>query len=131
MNFKPKGYNSVSPYLVVDGAEKLLNQLKDLFNGNAEIKRVYKDSSGKIFHAEIQIDDSIVMMGDSSEVHKPTYSIIHIYVEDVEVIYKRAIALGFEEGEPPIQKENDPDQRGFFKDHSGNIWSVATAGGKL
>lgn len=131
MSNKPEGYNSVSPYLVVDRADILLKQLKELFEDKAEIKRVFKKEDGKIFHAEILIDDSIIMMGDSNEKHKLTYSIIHIYVEDSKKIYKKAIELGFKEGEQPIRKENDPDVRGYFYDHSGNIWSVASQGDDL
>jgi uncharacterized glyoxalase superfamily protein PhnB len=56
--YKPTGYNSVSPYLVVKGAQKLIDLLKQIFNAK-ELRR-YDMPDGTIMHAEVQIDDSVI-----------------------------------------------------------------------
>ncbi|NNE76864.1 MAG: hypothetical protein HKN31_07300 [Pricia sp.] len=67
--FKPKGYNSVSPYFVVDGAKKLIDLLVKIFD--AEELRKYEMPDGTIMHAEIKIDDSVLMFGNSSDQYPP------------------------------------------------------------
>lgn len=63
-HFKPTGYNSVWPYFVVNGAQKSIDLLKQIFDAK-ELKR-YDMPDETIMHAEIRIDDSVIMIGDSS-----------------------------------------------------------------
>jgi len=123
-NFKPSGYNSLSPYFVVDGAQKMIELLSALFNAK-ELRR-YEATDGAIMHAEIQIDDSVIMLGDSSEQFPSNRQLIHVYVPNVDAVYEKAIGLGCISLENPTEKENDPDRRGTFKDFAGNIWSIST-----
>ena len=67
--FKPRGYNSVSPYFIVKGGQKFIDLMKQIFNAK-ELRR-YDMPDGSIMHAEIQIDDSVIMIGDSSEKFPP------------------------------------------------------------
>jgi len=67
--FKPAGYNSVSPYFIVNGAQRLIDLMKIIFEAK-ELRR-YDMSDGTIMHAEIQIDDSVIMLGDSSDKFPP------------------------------------------------------------
>ena len=122
--YKPVGYNSVSPYLVVNGAQKMIDLLKDIFNAK-ELRR-YDKPDGTIMHAEIQIDDSVIMIGDSSDEFPPNQHLLHIYVPNVDKVYEKAISLGCESTETPHQKEGDPDRRGSFKDFAGNTWAIGT-----
>lgn len=122
--FKPTGYNSVSPYFIVDGAQKLMDLLNKLFN--AKERRRYDMPDGTIMHAEMQIDDSIIMLGDSSEQYPPITLVIHVYVPNVDEIFEKAIKLGCVSMEAPNQREGDPDRRGTFKDFAGNLWSIGT-----
>ena len=122
--FKPKGYNSVSPYFVVDGAKKLIELLIKIFN--AESLRQYDTPDGTIMHAEIKIDDSVLMFGNASEQFPPNQLLVHIYVPNVDEVFKRAIALGCEPLEHPKVRKGDPDKRGSFKDFAGNVWSIGT-----
>lgn len=123
-DFKPRGYNSVSPYFVVDGAKKLMDLLVAVFD--AKVLRKYNMTDGTILHAEIRIDDSVLMFGNSSEEFPPNTMLTHIYVPDVDFVYQNAIALGCEPLEKPKEREGDPDRRGSFKDFAGNIWSIGT-----
>jgi PhnB protein len=81
---------------------------------------------GTIMHIEIQIDDSIIMVGDSSEKFPPIPLVIHVYVSNVDETFKKAIDKGCEIVELPKQREGDPDRRATFKDFAGNMWSVGT-----
>ena len=122
--FKPTGYNSLSPYFIVDGAQILIDLLSQIFN--AIEKRRFDLPDGKIMHAEIQIDDSIIMLADSSTQYPANNLLLHVYVANVDDVFNKAIRLGCESVEPPKQKEGDPDRRGSFKDFANNIWSVGT-----
>lgn len=122
--FKPEGYNSVSPYFIVTGAQKFIDLLKEIFEAT-ELRR-YDMPEGTIMHAEIQLDDSVIMLTESSEKYPPVPMVIHVYVPDVDVAFQKAINAGCEVVAPPKESENDPDKRATFKDFAGNIWSVGT-----
>ena len=122
--FKPNGYNSVSPYFIVDEADRFIELMKEIFD--AKPLREYRLPDGSIMHAEIQIDDSVIMLGNASERYPPITLVMHVYVSDVEEIFNKAIAAGCEVVEQPKQKEGEPDKRATFKDFAGNIWSVGT-----
>ena len=122
--YKPEGYNSISPYFVVNGAEKLANLLKELLN--AKEKRRYETPEGTILHLELQIDDTVIMMADANEKFHVYTHLLHIYVPNVDEIYKKALEMGCESVYPPREMKEDPDRRGAFKDFAGNIWTVAT-----
>ena len=81
---------------------------------------------GSIMHAEIQIDDSVIMLGDSSDKYPPAPLVMHVYVPDVDKIFEKAIEAGCEIVEKPKHQENDPDKRGTFRDFAGNMWSIGT-----
>ncbi|MDF2962106.1 MAG: hypothetical protein K0S39_3841 [Paenibacillus sp.] len=123
-NFKPSGYNSISPYFVVNGAQKMIDLLKEIFNAK-ELRR-YDAADGTIMHVEVQIDDSVIMLGDSSEEFPPNNLLIHVYVSNVDEVFNKAIEFGCISMEAPREREGDPDRRGTFKDFAGNVWSIAT-----
>jgi PhnB protein len=123
-HFKPKGYNSVSSYFIVNGAQKFIDLMKDIFNAT-ELRR-YDHPDGTIMHAEMQIDDSVIMLGDASEKFPPVPSVMHVYVPNVDAVFHRAIDAGCEIIEKPKEREGDPDRRATFKDFAGNVWSVGT-----
>ncbi len=122
--FKPPGYNSVSPYFIVNGAQHFINLLKEIFN--AEELRRYDRPDGTIMHAEIRIDDSVIMVGDSSAKFPAISLVLHVYVANVDEVFDRAIQAGCEIIEKPKESEGDPDRRATFKDFAGNMWSVGT-----
>ena len=123
-HFKPTGYNSVSPYFIVDGAQQLINMLAKIFDAK-ELRR-YEMPNGKIMHVEVKIDDSVIMIADSSEEYPANKFLMHVYVQNVDEVFNKAISLGCESVELPTQKEGDPDRRGSFKDFAGNTWAIGT-----
>jgi uncharacterized glyoxalase superfamily protein PhnB len=121
-SFKPENYNSVSPYFVVDDCRKMIALLKDMFD--AEELRKYENADGSIMHAEVRIDDSVIMLADSSESYPANNLLIHVYVRDVHKVFRKAVELNCEIVEEPVNKPGDPDVRGSFKDFQGNMWAV-------
>jgi PhnB protein len=122
--FKPVGYNSVSPYFIVDGAQKFIDLLSVIFDAK-ELRR-FDRPDGTIMHAEVQIDDSVIMLGDASDKFPPVQLVMHVYVPDVDVIFDKAVSAGCEVVGHPKQADGDPDRRATFKDFAGNMWSVGT-----
>lgn len=93
---------------------------------NAKELRRYDNPDGTIMHAEIQIDDSVLMLGDASDKFPPVPLVMHVYVPNVDDIFNKAINAGCEIIEQPKEREGDPDRRATFKDFAGNMWSVGT-----
>lgn len=84
----PAGHNRVSPYFVTPQADELMKFLASAI-GAEEIAR-HKTPDGRIMHAEMRLGDSVLMIGEA-EMEKP---LIHIYVDDVDETYRRALAAG-------------------------------------
>ncbi len=121
---KPHGYTSVSPYLIVDGAERTIDFLVRTFDA-AEIRR-FAGPDGKIHHAEVRLDDSVIMLGDAQPPQwPPVPAHVHVYVSDVDATYRRALAAGATSVQEPTKKD-DADKRGGVKDAGGTTWWVAT-----
>lgn len=122
--WKPDGYSSCSPYLVVRGAQKVIDFAKAVF-GATELRR-YELPDGSIMHAEFRIDDTVIMLGDASDKFPPIPSVLHVYVQDVDRVYTAALAAGATALEAPRTREGDPDKRGSVQDPCGNRWTIAT-----
>lgn len=121
--YKPEGYPSVSAYVMVDGAQRVIDFLKKTFNAT-ELRR-YDSPDGSIMHVEVRIDDTVVMLSDGGGSF-PAFPVwLHVYVPDVDATYRRALEAGGVSVQEPQQK-GDPDRRGGVKDPSGNTWWIAT-----
>ena len=122
--YKPKGYNSLSPYLIAHEAQKLVDQLKAIFNA-AELRR-FDHENGSIAHIELKLDDTVIMISNSTGNYPPNKTMLHIYVPDVFKTFKIAVENGCEVIERPVNKQGDPDTRGSFYDLAGNYWAVSS-----
>jgi uncharacterized glyoxalase superfamily protein PhnB len=121
--FKPAGYTSVAPYLITRGAAQVIDFLRRTFDAK-ELRR-YDAPDGTVHHAEVQLDDTIVMLADGGGDWPPMPAHIHVYVPDVDAAYSRALEAGGESVQAPVRK-NDPDRRGGVKDPGGNTWWIST-----
>jgi uncharacterized glyoxalase superfamily protein PhnB len=81
---------------------------------------------GTIMHAEVRIDDTVVMMGDAGGSWPPAPAHVHVYVRDVDDAHRRALAAGGVSVQEPRQRSGDPDKRGGVKDPGGNTWWIST-----
>jgi len=122
--FKPSGYNSVSPYLIVEGAAGTLAFLEKVFG--AQILHKFPDDQGKLMHSEVRIDDTVLMIADPAPPDWPSReTFVHIYVPDVDATYRKALAAGAVSVQEPVKKQDD-DKRGGVKDAGGTTWWIAT-----
>ena len=123
VNYKPEGYHTVTPYLVVEGANSLIDFMKQAFDAT-ELFRL-PNENGTIGHAEIKIGDSIIMLADASAEHAARPSMICLFVEDWHASYKRAIEAG---ATSICEPENQfyGDRSGGVKDASGMQWWIGT-----
>ena len=120
---KPQGYTSVSPYLIVDGAARTIEFLKATF-GAVELRR-FPHEDGRLMHAEVRIDDTVVMLADPAPDWPPMKAHVHVYVPDVDGTYQRALGAGASSVQEPIKKQ-DEDKRGGVRDPGGTTWWIAT-----
>ncbi|TGB04921.1 VOC family protein [Halobacillus salinus] len=123
MSYKPQGYSSVSPYLVTHDATAVIHFLKEAFNGQ-ELRR-YERDDGSIMHAEVKLDDSVIMIAQSTEGWPGYKAHIHLYVPDSIAVYHKALEAGGQSVQEPVKKD-DSDRRGGVSDPAGNTWWIST-----
>jgi uncharacterized glyoxalase superfamily protein PhnB len=80
---------------------------------------------GSVMHAEIRIGDSVVMLGEAGGQWPAIPTFLHVYVDDVDAVYRRALDAGGVSVQAPAQK-GDQDKRGGVQDPGGNTWWIAT-----
>lgn len=120
MSFKPDGYTSLAPYLIVADAQKTLNFLNAIF-GSTPL-RTHNGPDGSIMHTEVRVDDTVVMIGQTAQ-SVPAH--VHIYVPDVDATFQRAVDAGGQVFQKPAVKD-DPDRRCAVADPNGIVWWFAT-----
>ena len=127
----PRGYHAVTPYLSVKGAASAIAFYKKAFAAKELMSM--PAPGGTIGHAEIQIDDSHIMLADEypdmnfrgpksfggTSVH------IHLYVHDVDRVVKKAVAAGAKVLRP-VTDQFYGDRSGSLEDPFGHVWHVAT-----
>jgi PhnB protein len=123
---KPKavreGYHTATLYLAVAGAERLVDFVKEAFGATETLRT--KGSAGGL-HAEVRIGDSAVMIGGYEGMTGETTSAIHLYVEDADTVYTRALEAGGASLYPPIEQPYG-DREAGVRDSFGNSWYIAT-----
>jgi PhnB protein len=120
----PDGYHTVTPYLTVRGAPKVIEFLKQAFGAELTHEPT-KRPDGTIMHAEVKIGDSRVMIGEESEMAKATASSLYLYVPNVDSVYQQAVRAGGNSIMEPTDMFYG-DRSGSVKDPSGNTWYIAT-----
>jgi len=120
--YKPEWNNAVSPYLMVGSIEEEVDFLKKVFD--AEVVELNKRPDGSIFHGEVRIDDSVVMIGQTRKDWPATRAHVHVYVRDVDQVYKRAVTNGAGNLKQP-EDMSYGNREGGFTDPSGNQWWIA------
>lgn len=123
-DYKPAGYTSVAVYIVANGAQIVIDFLAAAF-GATPLRRIERPD-GSIMHAEVLIDDTVVMIADGSAAYPPFPVWLHVYVPDVDATFQQALRAGAVPVEEPNQKPGDPDKRGGVRDPLGNTWWIST-----
>jgi uncharacterized glyoxalase superfamily protein PhnB len=119
----PEGHHTVTPYLVVQDAAQLIEFMKQAFLAEEILRMAQPD--GVIGHAEVRIGDSRVMLGEARGEYKPMPAMLHLYVEDADAVYRRALQAGATSLREPVD-EFYGDRIGGVKDRFGNQWWIAT-----
>jgi PhnB protein len=121
--YKPDGYHNVTPYIVVDGAARLIDFLKEVF-GAEETTRL-PGPDGKLGHAEVRIGDSLIMLADVGAENRAFPAMLHIYVDDCDATYDKAIAAGATSKRAP-EDQFYGDRMAGVQDEFGNEFWIAT-----
>jgi uncharacterized glyoxalase superfamily protein PhnB len=123
----PDGFHTITPYLMIEGAADAIEFYKKAF-GATELFRMPEKGGKRLMHAEIRIGDSIIMLGDVFPEFghgDATSNGLHLYVTDVDTVFKQAIAAGATEV-MPIADMFWGDRYGKLRDPFGQNWSLAT-----
>jgi PhnB protein len=127
----PAGHHTVTPYLAIKKAVEALEFYKKAF-GAVEINKLLMPD-GRLGHAEIRLGDSVIMLADEFPEYggkaPPTLGgspvNIHLYVDDVDAFFKKALAAGAKERKP-VMDQFYGDRSGQLEDPYGHLWWVAT-----
>ena len=127
----PDGYRRVTPYLIVDGAAAAIDFYSSVFGATERMRM--DGPEGRVGHAELEIGDSVIMLADEHpEMNASgprstggTPVSLHLYVEDVDSVFERAVEAG---AKPlrPVEDQFYGDRLGSLEDPFGHHWSVAT-----
>jgi PhnB protein len=118
----PDGYHTVTPYLIVPDPDGTLAFIEEAFGGTTRAR--HADDDGKVWHAEVLIGESVIMIGGSNDDFPPNRSTIHLYVDDVDRVFRSAV----EAGGTPVREPEDQhygDRSGGVNDPWGTQWWVA------
>jgi uncharacterized glyoxalase superfamily protein PhnB len=119
----PEGYHTVTPYLIVDDAKGLIEFIKNAFDGKLTFQMDRDDN--KIMHATVSIGDSTVMISDTMEGMEAQTSMLYLYLENVDSVFRKAVQAKATTVHEP-KTEFYGDRAGAVKDPWGNVWWMAT-----
>src|SRR5688500_9892869 len=91
-------HRSVIPHIMINGASEAIDFYKQAFNA-IEIFRITRET-GQIIHAEIMIENALLMLGDADGIFRDPQTVmgttvgLHIYVDDVDALFTWALNAG-------------------------------------
>jgi PhnB protein len=119
----PQGFHTVTPYLVVSDAAKVMDFLRRAFGATERFRMPGPD--GSVAHAEMQVGDSIIMLGQPQGEDRTMRSMLYLYVPDVDATFKKALSAGAISVREPADQFYG-DRNSAVKDPGGNEWWIAT-----
>jgi PhnB protein len=119
----PAGFHTVTPYLTVHNAANLMEFLKKAFGATERYKLA--GPKGGVMHAEMQVGDSIVMIGEAQKETDVRRTMLYVYMPDCDASYKKAVAAGAKSLREPSTMFYG-DRSGSVQDPTGNEWWIAT-----
>lgn len=123
----PFGLHTVTPYLTVNDAKRLIKFLQDVFDAKLRGELRYREDK-TVQHAEMSIGDSTIMLAEPTPGHLDftlTCCGMYVYVDDCDKVYERALEKG---GTSVAELANYPhgDRYGGVKDFAGNTWWIVS-----
>ncbi|HVL99081.1 MAG TPA: VOC family protein [Egibacteraceae bacterium] len=127
----PEGYPRVIPALIVAGAADAIDFYVAVLGATERMRMAGPD--GTVAHAELVIGDSVIMLGDEqpgTDMPSPrtvggSPVSLHVYVEDVDAVFDRAVQAGARVLEA-VADQFYGDRSGRFEDPFGHRWGVAS-----
>ncbi|RDI39066.1 VOC family protein [Aquicella lusitana] len=127
----PQGYNSITPYLIVNNAAKAIEFYKKLFDAKEVMRMDQPD--GKVGHAELRIGDAKIMLADeypemdarAPEAFGGSPVGIHLYIKEVDTVVEKALRAGSTLMRP-VETMFYGDRTGTLIDPYGHKWYVST-----
>ncbi len=127
----PEGFHAITPYLTVKDAKQAIDFYKRAFGARERVTMPTPD--GKVAHAELQLADSIIMLGEecpehgsvSPETLEGSPVGLALYVEDVDKAFNRAVSAGASVKEP-VNDKFWGDRAGSLTDPFGHKWMLLT-----
>lgn len=127
----PIGHRTVTPYLSIKNGAQALEFYKKAFGATENFKLMMPD--GRLGHAEIKLGDSVIMLADEFPEHggKSPQTLggspvsIHLYVENVDTFFQKAVSAGAKERKA-VTDQFYGDRAGQLEDPFGHLWWVAT-----
>jgi PhnB protein len=125
----PDGFHTITPHLVVDGAEAALEFYKKAFG--AQVGGVHKTPDGKVMHAEFKIGDSPMFLADefpgmgspSPKTLGGSPVVLNLYMDDIDTVFNRAVSSGATVT-MPLANQFWGDRYGQVKDPFGHTWAL-------
>ena len=119
----PEGYHTVVPYIVAADAEALLKFLKTGLKATERGVMRYPD--GRIWHGDVVVGDSHVMLSQATEQHPAMPATLYLYVPDTDAAYREALAAGATSVMEPADQFYG-DRNAGVRDSNGNFWYFGT-----
>lgn len=115
--------HTVTVYFHPIGAPKFIDFLEKAFGG--QVVERHQSEQGFVYHAKVQLGDSIVELGEAHGPWQPMSSAIYLYVEDVDATYKQALNAGATSALEPTDQPYG-DRSAWVNDEFGNVWYLSS-----
>jgi PhnB protein len=119
----PEGHHTVTPYFMVNSADSFIQFVEEAFGGK-QLSR-HDGPDGKVMNAEMQIGNSIVMLGEPPQGHEAAEFMMYLYVPDSDATYAQALKAGGK-SIAPLADQFYGDRAGAVQDPEGNKWWIAS-----
>lgn len=121
------GITSITPYIIIERAPEFIDFLKAAFHAEERVRVPRPD--GKIMHAQLGLGNGAVEVADANDQYPSAPTDIHVYVDDADATFDRALAAGATSIYRPSDEHPSGDRWGAAKDAFGNRWYIATPKG--
>lgn len=120
----PEGYQTVMPYLILNGAQQFIEFTEKVFNAVENKSNRHMRDETIIMHSEVSIGDSTIMFADSTGRFPPRTTGLFVYVDNADDTYKKAI----DNGAKVITELSDQSygRSGGVEDSFGNTWWITS-----
>jgi len=122
-SYIPDGFNTITPFLIVDGADDLIEFIVEGLGGEQVF--MMRTNDDRVSHATVKIGNSMIMIGDTMADMKPELAMLYLYVQDVDALYEKAIKAKAKSVQAP-EDQFYGDRAAAVKDRWGNTWWMAT-----